>query len=350
MYDIILSFITAFMITYLAIPSIIKIAEVKHLFDEPGERTSHSSSVPTLGGLAIFAGLIFSVTFWTPFVVFNELQYILCALIIMFLIGAKDDIVPLTPSKKFMGQILATFILVFKANVKITSLYGIFGITTLPEFVAIPLSIFSIIVIINSINLIDGINGLSASIGIIVTCSFGWWFLQVSHIELAIICFALSGSLVAFLKYNFTPAKIFMGDTGSLIVGLICAILAITFIEANKGLEHPYAFKAVPAVAIGVLIVPLYDTLRVFTLRILKGKSPFSPDRNHIHHLLIDIGLSHMQATSVLAVFNILFIVAVILLQDLGSFYLLLVVLASATVLTTLLYYAVQNKKRKAAQ
>ena len=141
-----------------------------------------------------------------------------------------------------------------------------------------------------------------------------------------------------FLKYNFTPAKIFMGDTGSLIVGLICAILTLTFIEANKGLEHPYAFKAVPAVAIGVMIIPLYDTLRVFTLRILRGKSPFSPDRNHIHHLLIDTGLSHMQATSVLAFFNILFIVGVIFLQDIGSFYLLIVVLTTATVLTTGLY------------
>ena len=345
MYDIILSFITAFMITYLAIPSIIKVAEVKYLFDEPGERTSHSASVPTLGGLGIFAGFIFSVTFWTPFVVFNELQYILCALIIMFLIGAKDDIVPLTPAKKFMGQVLATFILVFKANVKLTSLYGIFGITTLPDVVAIPLSIFTIIVIINSINLIDGINGLSGSVGIIVTSAFGWWFFQVSHIELAILCFALSGSLVAFLKYNFSPARIFMGDTGSLIVGLICAILALTFIEANKGLEHPYAFKAVPAVAIGVLIIPLYDTLRVFTLRILRGRSPFSPDRNHVHHLLLDSGLSHMQATGVLVLFNILFIVTVIFLQDIGSFYLLVLILAMATLLTGPLHYFVRKRK-----
>lgn len=346
MFDVILSFITAFMITYLAIPSIINVARVKHLFDEPGERTSHSSSVPTLGGLGIFAGLIFSVTFWTPFTVFNELQYILCALIIIFLIGAKDDIVPLTPKKKLIGQILAALILIFKADVKLTSLYGLFGIGGIPEMVSIPLTLFTIIVIINSVNLIDGINGLSGSIGVIVSMTLGYWFFQTNHIQLAVIAFALSGSLIAFLKYNFSPAKIFMGDTGSLIVGLIMAILAISFIEMNKGLDHPYAFKSVPAVAFGILIIPLFDTLRVFTIRIKNGKSPLYPDRNHIHHLLLDLGLSHMQATGVLSLVNIAFISLVYFMQHLGSFYLIILLVLLATLLSTLLYVVARPRSK----
>ncbi len=347
MYDVILSFLTAFFITYLAIPAIINIARVKGLVDEPGERRSHSSSVPTLGGIAIFAGVIFSITFWTPFVVFSELQYILCALIIIFLIGAKDDIVPLSPSKKFLGEILAATILVFRANVKLTSLYGVFGIYDLPIWASLSLSIFTIIVIINAINLIDGINGLSGSVGIVISVSFGWWFYNINSIELAIIAFALAGALVAFLKYNISPAKIFMGDTGALLIGLVCSILAIKFIELNKGLTHPMAIQSVPAVAIGVMIIPLFDTLRVFAIRISKGKSPFHPDRNHIHHLLLDIGLSHMQATVALVMVNIFFILFAYKLQAIGSLPLLLIMLALAIVMSSVLFFYARSERLK---
>ncbi len=342
---IILSFITAFLITFSAIPSIINIARVKNLFDEPGDRASHKDSVPTLGGLGIFAGVIFSITFWTPFQVFSDLQYILCSFIIIFLIGAKDDIVPLTPAKKFLGEVFAAFILVFKADVKITSLYGIFGIGDIPEVASIMLSMFTIILLINAVNLIDGINGLSGTIGIIISVTFGYWFYLANYIELAVIAFALTGALVAFLKYNYTPAKIFMGDTGSLLVGLICAILSIKFIEVNKGLVGPLAIKSVPAVAIGIMIIPCFDTLRVFTIRILKGKSPFSPDRNHIHHLLIDLNLSHTMATIILAIANIGFIFMVFKLQFLGSLNLLLLTLGIATLFTIILLYLGRQKK-----
>lgn len=345
MYDVILSFLTAFFITYLAIPAIINIARVKGLMDEPGERRSHSSSVPTLGGIGIFAGLIFSVTFWTPFVVFNELQYILCALIVIFLIGAKDDILPLSPAKKFLGEILAATILVFRANVKLTSLYGVFGIYDLPIWASLSLSIFTIIVIINAINLIDGINGLSGSVGIVISVAFGWWFYNIDAIELAITAFALAGALVAFLKYNISPAKIFMGDTGALLIGLVCSILAIKFIELNKSLIHPMAIQSVPAVAIGVMIIPLFDTLRVFTIRILNRKSPFHPDRNHIHHLLLDLDLSHMQATVVLVIVNLFFILLVYKLQHIGSLPLLLLMLGLAITMSSILFFFVKSKR-----
>ncbi len=194
MYDVILSFITAFALTYVAIPAIINIALQKHLYDEPDERKSHSTPIPTLGGIGIFAGVIFSIILWTPFDVFGDLQYILCAFIILFLIGAKDDISPVAPTKKLLGQVFASFILVFKANVRLTSLYGMFGIGVIPEFWSIVLSMFTILVIINAFNLIDGINGLSGSIAVLISVTFGTWFLLVEHIELAIVAFSLAGS------------------------------------------------------------------------------------------------------------------------------------------------------------
>lgn len=348
MYDIILSFITAFLLSFYAIPSIINIAKTKRLFDEPGERSSHTESIPRLGGFAIFAGVFFATTFWTPFVVFNELQYILCALIIMFLVGAKDDIIPMSPGKKLIGQILAAGILVSKADVKLTSLYGLFGIYDIHPIVSIILSTFTIILIINSFNLIDGINGLSSSLGGIISCSFGIWFYMVDESQFAIMAFALTGSLVAFFKYNYTPAKIFMGDTGSLITGLICSILAIKFIEINKLLllsGDSLAVKSVPAVTMGILIIPLFDTLRVFVTRILKGKSPFYPDKTHIHHLLLDVGCSHMQGTAVLVLVNVFFVILAYSLQNLGTLSLMIVILAVATILSSILYYMARKKK-----
>lgn len=346
MYDTILSFITAFTLTYFAIPSIIHIAKIKRLYDEPGERRSHTTPTPSLGGIAIFAGLLFSIIFWTPFDVFGDLQYILCSFIVIFLIGAKDDISPISPTKKLLGEILAAGILVFKSNVMLTTLYGIFGIGDLPYELSVILTIFTIIVIINAFNLIDGINGLSGSIGTLIAMTLGIWFLLIGRVELAIVAFSLAGAVIAFLKYNYTPAKIFMGDTGSLLIGLVCSILTIKFIELHRTIgDNPYAFDAVPAVAVGILILPLFDTLRVFTTRIINGKHPLHPDRTHIHHLLLDAGLSHMQATGALVAVNIFFIGIVIYFQNLGSLMLLTIILTLATVMSSILFFFVSRRK-----
>lgn len=345
MYDIILSFLTAFAVTYVIIPPVIRIALAKNLCDVPGVRSSHSVITPRLGGIAIFAGLLFAIVFWTPFKNFGDLQYILCAFIIIFLIGTKDDMEGLSPYKKLVGELLASFILVFKSNVKLTSLYGIFGIYDIPEWFAIPFSVFTIIVIINAFNLIDGINGLSGSIATLIALTLGSWFYITGFSVLAVIAFALAGAIVAFLKFNFTPAKIFMGDTGTLLVGLVSSILTIKFIELHKVLEnHPFAFKSAPALAVSALIFPLFDTLRVFVLRAIKNQSPFQPDRRHIHHLLIDSGFTHMQATAMLVVVNACFMLMAFSLQNIGTFNLLMLILITAIILTALLYSFASRK------
>ena len=350
MFDIVLAFITSFTLTYLAIPSIIHVAVKKNLMDEPGERRSHVVSTPSLGGIGIFAGTLFSIILWTPFQHFGDLQYILCSFIIIFLIGAKDDIDPMSPSKKFLGELFAAAILVFKANVRLTSLYGIFGFGELPYVVSILLSIFVIIVIINAFNLIDGINGLSGGLGTLICVVFGVWFLKVDSVELAMVAFALAGSLVAFLRYNITPAKIFMGDTGALLLGLVCSILTIKFIELHNVLEdRTFAFDAAPSMAIAILILPLFDTLRVFIIRLLHGKSPFHPDRNHIHHMMIDAGLSHTQASVFLIVVNFIFILIAFSLQGLGNLSLLIVILLLALLLSYILHL-ISKRKQKIAQ
>lgn len=340
--------LTAFLITFFAIPSIIRIADAKNLYAETGARHSHTHRVPTLGGLGIFAGLIFSIAYWIPFNIEEAdlgqphpyIQYMLCAFIVIFLIGAKDDIIPLPPFKKFGGQFLAALLLVYKANIRLTSLYGVFGIHDLPYALSIALSVFTILTIINALNLIDGINGLAATIGCICCGFLGYYFYAIGRLDLAVISAAMIGSLVAFLYYNITPAKIFMGDTGSLLLGQTLAILIIKFIELNKTPNPVWSIESVPAVAIGILIIPLFDTLRVFALRIARGKSPFYPDRSHIHHLLLDSGLSHLQATALLGAVNLGFIALVVSLQGIGTLLLLLLVLGLALVLSLLAQYS----------
>ncbi len=351
MYVIILSFLTAFTLTYFTLPSIIGIARSKRLFDEPNNRSSHTISTPSLGGIGIFAGAIFSIVLWTPFNDFGNLQYILCAFIIIFLIGAKDDISPLAPNKKLVGQILAAAILVFKSDIHLDGFYGLFGLhDELWASFYLLLSLFTILVIINAFNLIDGINGLAGSIGVLISVTLGAWFFLVDSMEYAIVAFATAGAVVAFLKYNYTPAKIFMGDTGALLIGLVSAVLIIKFIDLNYRLEEgsPFKFDSIPAVAMGIMVLPLFDTLRVFSTRVYRGHSPFRPDRRHIHHLLIDRGLTHMQATFVLVIVNLFFILLVILLnRRFDVHYLLAAIVAIAGGLTYLLNRSVVRYRQQ---
>ncbi len=346
MYNIILAFITAFLLTYRVIPAIIDVAYNKKLYDIPDDRKSHTEIIPRLGGISIFAGLLFSIILWTPFNSLGDLQYILSAFIIIFLIGAKDDIEPVSPLKKFGAQVVAAFILVFQSNVRISELYGIFGIHEIPFLASAIFSMFVIIAIINAFNLIDGVNGLAGTIGLLSSIVFGYLFYEVDRIELSIVAFAMAGSIIAFLNYNYTPAKIFMGDTGSLLIGLVSAVLAIKFFEINKEQTNPRLFiQSGPIFAISVLIIPIFDTVRIMSLRILKGKSPFHPDRGHIHHLLLDLGFTHMEVTAILVVTNAIFIYIAYSFQFININLLFLIIVGLALMLTGILVYLVKRKK-----
>lgn len=307
-------FATAFTLTYFAIPSIIKIALDKNLMDNPGERSSHEVSTPSLGGIAIFAGVIFAIVMWAPTPVFSQVQYLLGAFIIIFLIGAKDDIAPVSPTKKLLAQVGATIIIVLNSNVELHSFYGLLGIhNSLHPGFYLFVSIFTILVLINAFNLIDGIDGLAACIGALICTVLGCWFYLTGQMEFTVVAFATVGGILAFLRYNISPAQIFMGDTGSLLIGMICAILIVKFIDTNYNLpvDNAYRFQGGPAVAIGIMIIPIFDTLRVFITRMMRGISPFKPDRRHIHHLLVDVGFNHMEATAILVFVNSCFILFV---------------------------------------
>jgi len=344
---LLLAFMVAFAVTYMSVPSIVGVARVKNLFDEPSRRKSHVQQIPTLGGIAIFAGFTIAAGSFINYSLVPSLQYILVACIIIFFIGIKDDILVIAPLKKLTGQIIAALVLIIPGNLRFTSLHGFLGMHYIPNiFFSILLTLFVIIVIINSFNLIDGIDGLASSIGMLTTLFFGMWFFVSGNIEYCLISAALFGAMLGFFRFNVSNGKnkIFMGDTGSLIVGLIIAVQVIMFNEKNIGYTSALSIKAAPAVSFAVLIIPLYDTIRVFIIRLSRGRSPFSADKNHLHHCFLKLGYSHLQSTFIIVFINLCFITLSLMLQNLGIFWLMVVTLSIVTMFALYIEHLVKKK------
>ncbi len=349
-FNVIASLLSSFIIVWISVPSIVKVSKTKHLFDEPEERSSHASKVPILGGLAIFAGFIISVNLWASPEIFHSFQFIVAAVIMIFFIGIKDDILIIAPLTKFIGQIIVALVVVVLGDVRITSLHGFFGIEEINFFWSVLISVLTIVTIINGFNFIDGIDGLSASIGIITSGAFGYWFFSIEQYQYAIISAALIGALFAFFLYNVfgEENKIFMGDTGSLIIGLVLSVLVIYFNEMNIDKGKIFSIYPAPAVSFGVLIIPLFDTLRVVFIRIFSGKSLMQPDKNHTHHQLLELGLSHIQVTMIISVVNVFFIFMVFSLAAFISIRrLLLIILVVAMILSFIPPYILNQRKKK---
>ncbi|GAA4197130.1 MraY family glycosyltransferase [Pedobacter jeongneungensis] len=342
-------FILAFSIVILSIPSVIYTSLKYGLFDKNDlHRKTHKRNISRLGGLAIVGSFTISILLFSSIINFKEANFLIASSIILSALGLKDDVYGTNTSTKFVLQIVVAFILVFFGAFRLTSLYGVLGIGDMAPIWGGVFSIALIIFLNNAFNLIDGIDGLASGIGIFTSLTFGVLFLLMGQIPYAFIAFALAGAIGGFLKYNWFPAKIFMGDTGALIIGLISAALAIKFIELNKftGKNHP-AFYSAPAIAVSILIVPIFDSLRVFTIRILKGKSPFRGDRNHIHHRLEKLGLKPSLIVVSTVGFNIIILAATIALQDLGNFVLILMIIGICMVFNSVLTLSLLQKAKK---
>ena len=307
MLNAILSGSIAFTITFFAIPAIMKVAREKKLYDLPDARKVHTRPISSLGGVGIFIGFLLSVLL----TVYNKqntgFQFFCAAAIVVFFLGLKDDILIISARKKFLGQLAAAAILIHFGHVRIESMHGFLGLEHLPEPLSYLVSYITIIVVVNAYNLIDGVDGLAGSLGLMTTLTFGAYFFFAEMPVYSAIAFAFAGSLLAFLLFNYNPAKIFMGDSGSLLLGLVNAILVIQFITVADAANAFIPVSSSVAIGFSILVVPLLDTLRVFGMRISKGKSPFIPDRNHIHHLLLDRGMNHRFVTLFCVGLNISF-------------------------------------------
>jgi UDP-GlcNAc:undecaprenyl-phosphate/decaprenyl-phosphate GlcNAc-1-phosphate transferase len=346
---ILLGIISAFIITYISIPSIVEVARNRGLYDTPNGRTSHMKATPYLGGVAVFTGFITSTVVIAGFGFSNDLIFIITGLIIVLFVGLKDDMMSIKPVNKLIGQLVASGIIVMLGELRIDNFHGILGLYEISYFASILFTIFVFIVIINGFNLIDGIDGLSSGVSILISATLGIWFLAAGIPQYSVMSFALAGSLAAFFYFNVFSRKnkIFLGDAGSLIVGLVIAILTIRFLGGQVVAIGPLEFHAAPAVAFGILIIPLFDTLRVFILRISQGRSPFSADRQHIHHNLTDLGFSHFQTTMIIVAANVGFIVLSVSLQHFRNLYLIAIQLLVAGILTYITNLILRKKREQ---
>lgn len=343
-------FLTGFAITYLTIPSILEIAYKKNLFDIPDERKVHKREIPSLGGLGIFIGVLIAFIIWSPSetLLGEQYKYVLTGYMILFFMGLKDDLIVMEALPKLAIQIFVAGLIVF-GGVRITELYGLLGIYELNIYVSYVLSVFFIVGITNAFNLIDGIDGLAGGLGGINCLTFGALMYVCEEYDYAILAFAIGGSLLAFLRYNFSsyPTKIFMGDTGSLLLGLSVAILSITFMNVGADSEK-LSFISPPIVVLGIILIPVTDTLRVMVIRILEGRSPFSPDRNHIHHQFLASGITHKMASIALYFVNIALVITVIVFNQTESVVLgvlLLLVGSASTQVLVFLRYKKRDKR-----
>ncbi|MEE1961622.1 MraY family glycosyltransferase [Allomuricauda taeanensis] len=316
----IIVFIGSFLLVYLTIPKIIGVVEYKRLMDDPNQRSSHNKKTPTLGGVSFYFTLIIAFFFIKSWHEFGEDIYIIPGLTILFIVGLKDDMVVLSPGSKLIAQVLAISFVLINDSFGIESLNGFLNIYEIPYYLYLAIGGFLMLTIINSYNLIDGIDGLASIVGIVIMIIYTTIFYLSHQYFFALIAITMNACLMAFFGFNVSSdKKIFMGDTGSLIVGFIISILTLKFLalepEAYGDGELPFLLENAPLIAISILIVPLFDTARVFAIRIANKKGPFSPDRNHVHHVLIDFwGLSHKQASFIIGCFNIIFVILFIIL------------------------------------
>ncbi len=325
---IFLAFFSAMIITWYFIPRVIRIVGEHNLTDRPGKHKIHKGKIPSFGGIGIFAG--FTIGFLVAVNGYiTGISYFTAAVMLLFFVGLTDDLLRLQPKKKLLAEIFSVLLIVLFTDLRFTNLHGFLGVSVVPAWASYAISIFLIVVIINAVNLCDGIDGLAAAIGIIASLAFGTWFFLAGDYGYSVVAASLLGALVVFLSFNLSegPNKIFMGDSGSLVIGFTLAVFAIHFNELNLTDRPVHHLNSSPSVSIAILIIPLFDTLRVMILRIRSNQSPFVGDNRHVHHMMLRAGFSHIGATSIISVFNIFLIGIALLLDHIGILYLGLILL-----------------------
>ena len=350
MLNIFLWMLTSFIIVVMMIPSLIRIARERNIFDEPGDRKMHLSRTPLLGGIAVFSGTLISFLFWGAGYFEMPQLFLLVSLLILVVTGLIDDLLPLRADVKLFLQVIAAVVTMLFAGVHINGLHGLFGIYAIPAPMSGTVTVLFMLLIVNSFNFIDGIDGLAGSVGAFTSACFGVLFLSYHDNLFAVLSFSLCGALIAFLIYNFAPAKIFMGDTGTLISGFILSLLAIHLTESARTSVSSFSwlhYYSAPVFALALLIVPVVDFIRVTVARLSKGRSPIRADRNHIHHLLIRIGFNHTQTTLLLLSITVFFVTAAFLLHSVNQSILFFSMMAAGLLMSQIPYAVLRRKAKK---
>lgn len=315
------SVLASLFLVLFSVPGISRLAAKRQLFDDSRDRRKiHQVHVPHFGGVAIYIGILIPSTCTYYSTIGSWL--LLFGSLIVFLTGLVDDFIPVGPGPKFLIQFAAAFLLVFVGDVRIRSLDHFLNYNDLPYLVSITLSIWFIVGLVNAFNLIDGIDGLAASLALFLFVVYAIVFFNAGSFALSLLCCSAAGALTGFLFFNISNRrKIFMGDSGSLTIGLLAAFASIKVLSIGKDSLFFLNFEVSAKIGfvLALLCIPVFDTLRVLVLRMASGRSPFQADATHIHHRLLSLGLTHLQATALLSVLNLVLVILALLFQQLGN-------------------------------
>jgi len=307
-FEAIVNLVGSFILVTILIPKISWVVKNRNLINSPEERSSHKDSTPTMAGVSFFFTLIFMLTIIKEWDINAVGINLIAALGLMFAIGLKDDLVVSTPKAKIGGEIIAICFILFSNCVQVESLNGFLGVQEIPVYVSYGIVLLIMLTIINSYNMIDGIDGLASTLGIFIFAIYGFIFYISNQTFYFFLCLSLIGILLAYLRYNLSKTKkIFMGDTGSLVIGFCIGFMSLKFMSLDAALLSIHSFKIENSLIIvgAIFFIPLFDTLRVIGIRLINKKSPFYPDNNHVHHILINSGLSHFKASLFLSLLNL---------------------------------------------
>ena len=332
MFFVMMAFLVSVLMSWVTIPRIVIISKIKRLFDTPDDRKSHTEAIPRLGGISFFPITMFSFSLMlglryyngleVPFamegVMLTEFFFMTAGMFMIFFVGLGDDLVGISYRYKFLVQITSAVTLAY-AGLSFDNLYGLFGVHQIPEWLGAVITLIFTVFVVNAFNLLDGVDGLCSGISTIILSLLGCWYIYMELYVYAMLAFSMVGVVLVFFQYNVLGKrlKIFMGDTGSLTLGYAVVFLLLKFLKIETVADPDvYHINNSLAILIGLLFVPMFDTLRVALSRMTRGKSPFEPDQTHMHHKLLHMGFSHLQSTAILLVAEILFITLNIILSE----------------------------------
>jgi UDP-N-acetylmuramyl pentapeptide phosphotransferase/UDP-N-acetylglucosamine-1-phosphate transferase len=312
-YRIIVPALLAFLGTLWVHPKVLKIAIMKNLVDNPDARKLQRNPVPVMGGVAVFFGILIGIC--SSKFMFNlpDIFLFISAMLIMLYVGTIDDILYLSARIRFFVEILIIIWLMYANGTSIDSFWGLWGIDTIPAWISWPLTVFAAVGIINAINLIDGVNGLSSGFCFIASILFSIIFYRTGNIAMTTLAVSAAGAIVPFFLHNVfgNSTKMFIGDGGTLVIGTMMSIFVIYILHSGSSCST-YAEEGLGLIplTLSIMSVPIFDTLRVMSMRILRGTSPFHPDRTHLHHIFLELGFSHVGTTILILTLNSIIVAA----------------------------------------
>lgn len=327
-----LLFIGAFLTTFIIIPKIAWIVKSLELNDKPGVRSSHHKSTPTMAGFSFFIALVIVIFFLKYYDLDAIALNFIAGITVVFIVGFKDDLVVSSPRAKLLGQFIAISFLFIDGMFQNINLNGFLEMETLNPYASFICLYVLLLGIINSFNLIDGVDGLSSTIGIIIFMVYAFIFFVTGLFFYGLLCISLIAILCAYLVYNFSESKkIFMGDTGSLLIGFCISFFTLKCLSMDASrftsidlLPNFMAYNKLLLVLV-IMFIPFFDTTRVIGIRILQRRSPFYPDRNHVHHVFMDAGCSHKKTTMILGSISLIITFVFLTLASLHYLWLILI-------------------------